>query len=208
MSSTIFGIIIVLIVLFIMSFYLMRTIKIFNDDETHNIVKSNTSPQTAMEIVFDRNGVVDCNSTRLPCVSDRQCIDNCLVQTAVGALVCDNGFCSNRDSSIGGGRPDDFECDSALGLIKAFIASEFVVDQLCISTYRDIVDDLGEPRPYLCTNGTLDIDLVNRQFSASDCTCSWGYTKMLFNQTALARSIPVCVPNRSRTLFGKIYDAL
>ncbi|ACI47422.1 PIF-3 [Spodoptera litura nucleopolyhedrovirus II] len=207
LSSSIFGIIVVIIVLYIMSFYLMRTIQIFNDNETHDVVKANTDSRLAMDIVFDRNGVVDCNSTRLPCVSDRQCIDNCLVQTAVGALVCDNGFCGNRDSGITG-RPDDFECDSALGLIKAFVASEFVVDQLCISTYRDIVDDFGEPRPYLCTNGALDIDLVNRQFTAADCTCSDGYTKMLFNQTALARSVPVCIPNRSRSVFSKIYQII
>lgn len=207
MSSSIFGIIIVIIVLYIMSFYLMRTIQTINDNETHDVVRANTDPRIAMDIVFDRNGVVDCNSTRLPCVSDRQCIDNCLIQTAVGALVCDNGFCGNRDSGITG-RPDDFECDPALGLFKAFVASEFVVDQLCISTYRDIVDDFGEPRPYLCTNGTLDIDLANRQFTAADCTCSSGYTKMLFNQTALARSIPVCIPNRSRAIFSKIYEPL
>ncbi|QNV47797.1 per os infectivity factor-3 [Alphabaculovirus altersperidaniae] len=208
-SSSIFGIIIFIIVLYIMYFYLMRTIQNINDNETRDVVMANVDPHVAMDIVFDRNGVVDCNNTRLPCVSDRQCIDNCLVQTAVGAMVCDNGFCGNRDNDIAGSsRPDDFECDSAIGLIKAFVASEFVVDQLCISTYRDIVDDFGQPRPYLCGNGSLDIDLVNRQFTAADCTCSDGYTKMLFNQTALARSIPVCIPNRSRNVFSKIYEVL
>lgn len=207
-SSTILGITTLLVALFIVCFYLMRTIKAFNDNETTAIVDANQSrPQSAIDLVFDRNGVVDCTSTRLPCVTDRQCMDNCAVQNAVGALVCDNGFCANRDASLTG-RPDDFECNIALGLIKVFVASEFVVDQICISTYRDIVDDFGEPRPYLCEHGTLDIDLVNKQFSSADCTCAAGYTKMLFNQTALARSIPVCIPNRARNVFSKVYDVL
>ncbi|AAZ38222.1 ORF-56 [Agrotis segetum nucleopolyhedrovirus A] len=202
------GIVVLLIVLFISCFYLIRTIDMFNEKESNDIaVANNAGPGALIDLVFDRNGVVDCTSTRLPCVTDRQCADNCAVQNTVGALVCDNGFCANRDPSFTG-RPDDFECDIALGLIKVFVASEFVVDQLCISTYRDIVDDLGKPRPYLCDSGTLDIDLVNRQFSAADCTCSAGYTKMLFNQTALARSIPVCIPNRASNVYNKIYDTL
>nr|QRN46161.1 PIF-3 [Spodoptera frugiperda multiple nucleopolyhedrovirus] len=206
-SSSIYGIVVALVVLFIVCFYIMGTIQTLNDRETHEIVKANVNPQTAMDIVFDRNGVVDCNSTRLPCISDQQCKDNCLIQTAIGGIACNNGFCGTRDASFTG-RPDDFECDPKLGLIKAYVASEFVVDQMCISTYRDIVDDLGEPRPYLCDNGVLDIDLISKQFSAADCTCSSGYTKMLFNQTALARSIPVCIPNRSRNVFSKIYEVL
>ncbi|ABM45759.1 per os infectivity factor 3 [Spodoptera frugiperda multiple nucleopolyhedrovirus] len=206
-SSSIYGIVVALVVLFIVCFYIMGTIQTLNDRETHEIVKANVNPQTAMDIVFDRNGVVDCNSTRLPCISDQQCQDNCLIQTAIGGIACNNGFCGTRDASFTG-RPDDFECDPKLGLIKAYVASEFVVDQMCISTYRDIVDDLGEPRPYLCDNGVLDIDLISKQFSAADCTCSSGYTKMLFNQTALARSIPVCIPNRSRNVFSKIYEVL
>ncbi|ACI28761.1 agip59 [Agrotis ipsilon multiple nucleopolyhedrovirus] len=208
LSSIVYGFAVLLIVLFIVCLYLMGTIQMFNDTEIAEIVSANrNAPTSAMDLVFDRNGVVDCTSTRLPCVTDRQCMDNCAVQNAVGALVCDNGFCANRDASLNG-RPDDFECDISIGLIKVYVASEFVVDQLCISTYRDIVDDFGEPRPYLCENGTLDIDLVNRQFTAADCTCSSGYTKMLFNQTALARSIPVCIPNRASNVFRKIYDVL
>ncbi|AIZ48611.1 pif-3 [Agrotis segetum nucleopolyhedrovirus B] len=208
LSSIVYGTTVLLIVLFIVCLYLMSTIQTFNNNEITEIVSVNrNAPNSVMDLVFDRNGVVDCTSTRLPCVTDRQCMDNCTVQNAVGALVCDNGFCANRDASLNG-RPDDFECDISLGLIKVYVASEFVVDQLCISTYRDIVDDFGEPRPYLCENGTLDIDLVNRQFTAADCTCSYGYTKMLFNQTALARSIPVCIPNRASNVFKKIYDTL
>ncbi|QAT90333.1 PIF-3 [Spodoptera exempta nucleopolyhedrovirus] len=208
-SSNIFGFIVLLLVLFIVCYYVMRTINVFNQNEQLFTLRANLDPKSAMDLVFDRNGVVDCNNTRLPCLSDNQCIDNCLIQNAVGALVCDNGFCNIRNNSLTN-RPEDDEmdCDSSLGLIKVFVASEFVVDQMCVSTYRDIIDDMGQVRPYVCENGKLDIDLVTRQFSANDCTCNEGFTKMIFNQTALARPIPVCVPNRSRALFSRIYDQI
>ncbi|ABY65828.1 ac115-like protein [Orgyia leucostigma nucleopolyhedrovirus] len=168
-------------------------------DENESIAASNP-----MQFVFERNGIVDCAHTKLPCVTDRQCVDNCAIQNAVGTMVCDEGFCSNRDAQVSG-RPDDFECDSALGLIKVFVASEFVVNQLCISTYRDIVDDSGQRRPYVCDDGVLDLDLANRQFTADDCVCDTGYTKMIFNQTALVRSVPVCVPNSSAAMYARVY---
>jgi hypothetical protein len=121
-------------------------------------------------------------------------------------VECNGGFCTARDAQVSGQDTHNIDCDSSLGLIKAFIASEFVVDQICISTYRDVIDDLGQPRPYLCESGKLDINLVTRPFSANDCVCAGGFTKMLFNQTALARSIPVCIPNRLANIYKKIYD--
>ncbi|WBB27202.1 PIF-3 [Mythimna sequax nucleopolyhedrovirus] len=198
--TTIWGIVVVIIALLIVCYYVMK------GADNLNKLRPNT-PSSLIDLVFHRNGIVDCTSTRLPCVMDRQCADNCAVQNATGALVCENGFCMNRDASLTG-RPNDFECDISLGLIKVFVASEFVVDNLCISTYRDIVDDFGEPRPYLCGGGgTLDIDLANRQFSPADCTCAAGFTKMIFNQTALARTIPVCIPDRAANVYRKIYTA-
>ncbi|QHB21768.1 pif-3 [Artaxa digramma nucleopolyhedrovirus] len=158
-----------------------------------------------LEFVFERNGIVDCTHTRLPCVTNRQCVDNCAMQNALGTMICDQGFCVSRDALVAGGRPDDFECDAALGLIKVYVASEFVVDQMCISTYRDLFDDEGKPRPYVCDAGTLNVDLAERQFTPDDCNCSPGYTRMVFVQTALARSVPVCVPNATVDLFRKIY---
>lgn len=160
-----------------------------------------------LELIFDRNGIVNCTLTKLPCVTDRQCTDNCSLQNAVGTMVCDNGFCANADLRVAG-RPDDFECDQSLGLIKVYVASEFVVDQLCISTYRDIVDDVGRPRPYLCDAGTLDVDVVRKQFSPADCTCAENFTKMLFNQGAYTRAIPVCIPNSIARVYSKIYDII
>lgn len=55
--------------------------------------------------------------------------------------------------------------------------------------------------------GELDIDLVGRQFSANDCRCAAGFRKMVFDQTALARSIPVCIPSRLADVYSRFYTA-
>ncbi|ABI35794.1 Pif3 [Ectropis obliqua nucleopolyhedrovirus] len=199
------GLLLVLVVLCFMYYIFMgKVLQLIEADETANEDTFNDP----MQLVFARNGIVDCNNTRLPCVTDRQCIDNCVLQLATGRLECDNGFCVNRDANIAG-RPEtetQLDCDIALGLIRVFAASEFVVSQTCISTYRDIVDDLGSIRPYVCSDGTLDIDLSVRQFSPADCKCNPNYTKMIFNQTAFARSVPVCIPNSRAAVYSKIYE--
>ncbi|AXS67761.1 pif3 [Cryptophlebia peltastica nucleopolyhedrovirus] len=189
----------VLVSLFIVFLYCVSTVsKLIQTKEAESF-----SP--ALDIIFDRNGIVDCNLTKLPCVTSRQCLDNCSSHNLVGSIVCDEGFCTSRDLNVSG-RPDNFECDSSLGLIKVFTASDFTVTNLCVSTYRDIIDDFGNKRPYVCDNGNLTIDLTNRQFSAADCVCDTGYTRMLFNQTALTRSVPVCIPDSNLNIYSKIYD--
>ncbi|AIU41339.1 pif-3 [Sucra jujuba nucleopolyhedrovirus] len=197
------GFLLLLLVFFILYIFTMRYVRqlfILQEQE----IEADT--QNPMTLVFSQNGIVDCVQTKLPCVSNRQCTDNCALQNAIGVLECDQGFCVLRDPQIAGNRPDDFECDPKLGLVKVFAASEFVVDQLCISLYRDVFDDLGDPRPYVCDSGDINVDLVERPFSIEDCRCSNGFTRMVFNQTALARSIPVCIPNLSANLFSRIYN--
>ncbi|ADD73821.1 PIF-3 [Lymantria xylina nucleopolyhedrovirus] len=162
---------------------------------------------TALELVFERNGIVNCARTRLPCVRDDQCRDNCARQVTAGEFECEEGFCAIRESNATS-RPDDFECDQRLGLLNVFAASEFAVAQTCVSVYRELIDDLGSPRPYLCEGGALAIDLVERQFSANDCRCADGFRKMAFDQTALARSIPVCIPTRLADVYSRFYTAL
>jgi Per os infectivity factor 3 len=200
--NNIISIILILVILIIVYLACYNVVLYLNNLDEHEIEQAIFNP---MEFVYEQNGTVDCVNTRIPCVSNRQCLDNCATQNTVGQIVCSNGFCANQNSQIAG-RPDDFECDSALGLIKVFVASEFVVNQLCVSTYREIVDDLGSARPYLCDNGTLNIDLAVRQFTIHDCICSDGYTRMLFNQTALARAVPVCIPNSAANIYSKIYQ--
>ncbi|AKN80670.1 Per os infectivity factor 3 [Perigonia lusca single nucleopolyhedrovirus] len=201
-STTFWGYLTIFVVLLIVYYYCMNALRsIRMHEETED-----DSDANILKFIFDRNGVVDCNQTKLPCVTDRQCRDNCLL--SFGETICDNGFCSLRSPNISGGEDDDTRCDSSLGLMKVFLASEYVVRQMCVSLYRDIVDDNGEIRPYICDNGRLNVDFVNRQFTAEDCTCAENYTKMLFVQTALVRSVPVCIPNSRLPLYSKIYKTI
>ncbi|AXU41576.1 PIF-3 [Alphabaculovirus altermyunipunctae] len=198
--------VIVLIALVVVCAFVMRGVSMLNRAQ-HDDEPIDDSTDTKMRLVYEKHALVNCAETRLPCTTDRQCYDNCLNTNLTSDIHCDEGFCTARVPFVGGHRPDDFVCDPKLGLLNVFTASEFVVTQLCISTYRDLVDDLGDPRPYLCdSGGRLDIDLVTRQFTVDDCVCASGFTRMLFSQGALTRAIPVCVPNRSVQLYSRIYE--
>jgi Per os infectivity factor 3 len=208
LSSFAIQLCVLVVVVLIIALFSMMTVFRLDADHRREIENANTRlihEPDEMRFVFERYNAVDCTRTRIPCVVDRQCLDNCQSQNMTGNLVCYEGFCAARDANVSG-RPDDFECDAKIGLLTAFVASEYIVTQLCVSTYRDVIDDLGEPRPYLCGGGTLDINLLERQFAPSDCRCASGYRRMLFHQTAWARSIPVCIPNRSYNVYNKIYQ--
>lgn len=203
-TNSYIGFLLLLFVLILIYIILIKYVARLTNTTEHSVENDLRNP---MQFLFDQNGIVDCERTKLPCVADRQCTDNCISQNAVGAMMCIEGFCAQRDAQIAGTRPDQFECDSDRGLINVFAASEFVVNQMCVSTYRDLFDDLGEPRPYLCgSGGQLDVNLTNRQFSVNDCRCADGYIRMVFNQTALARSVPVCIPASRIALYKKIYN--
>ncbi|AGE89958.1 hypothetical protein SlsnVgp103 [Spodoptera littoralis nucleopolyhedrovirus] len=191
-------IIIALLVVYGYCSYAFDKLNIERDKE----IESASEP---MRLVFDRPPLVNCDETRLPCVSDEQCYENCSNLNMTSMMSCNQGFCSIRPPNVAGERPDDFVCDQKLGLVRVFAASEFVVSQLCISTYRDIVDDDGNPRPYICDGGRLDIDVVNRQFTSDDCECSSGYTKYTFVQGAFARAVPVCIPNQLARIYSRVY---
>jgi hypothetical protein len=91
-------------------------------------------------------------------------------------------------------------------LVRVFAAGgDFVVAQACISTHRDLVDDEGAPRPYLCDSGDLTLQLNTVQFTPHSCECSSGYRRMVFEQTALARAIPVCIPQHLANLYMRVY---
>lgn len=205
-ATSALDLLLLLIILFVVCVFCLRGVTLLNRQSEADAPPADDE---MMRLVFDRPALVDCAETRLPCLSDRQCYDNCASINLTSDMHCDEGFCTARVPFVGGHRPEDFVCDQSLGLLTVFTASEFVVSQLCISTYRDVVDDFGEPRPYLCgEGGTLDIDLVNRQFTVDDCTCADNYTKMMFNQGALARAVPVCLPDNVTTIFARVYDPI
>ena len=179
---------------------------VLRDEET--IAQLNTLDTPLFEFSFQRNRGLDCTLNRLPCVTNQQCRDNCVIASAASELSCQQGFCNATTDSLATSpdSPSEIECDPALGLVRVFAAGgDFVVAQTCVSTHRDLVDDTGTPRPYLCDNGNLTLDLTTVQFSTQSCECSSGYTRMMFRQTALARTIPVCIPHRLIGLYRRVY---
>ncbi|AKR17382.1 PIF-3 [Urbanus proteus nucleopolyhedrovirus] len=203
MFSTYFGLFILLIVMMMLYIYLSVYFTHLHQ-QTYNNTPFNTHN---MNLIFERHGLTNCTETKLPCVLDEQCNENCTKINNLGTLECNEGFCQVRDPNVAG-QPDDFDCNAEVGLIKVFIANEFVINQLCISTYRDVFDDFGKPRPYVCDNGTLSVNLTIRPFVPSNCVCLAGFTRMLFNQTSYARAVPVCIPNNLMSLFAKVYEQI
>nr|AHI12827.1 per os infectivity factor 3 [Anticarsia gemmatalis multiple nucleopolyhedrovirus] len=173
----------------------------------HNDMANMAAYAPPMDLVFQRDRGVDCALNRLPCVTDQQCRDNCVIASAASQLNCEAGFCNATNALIDAQPPDSvIDCDPALGLLRIYAAGgDFVVAQTCVSTYRDLVDDTGATRPYLCDDGALQLNLDTTQFSADACTCAVGYDKMLFRQTALARTVPVCIPEHMSGLYMRVY---
>jgi Per os infectivity factor 3 len=192
------------IIFLIVYIYMFGWIRNYILEEHNAIMKLNIHP--LFEFSFPRNRGIDCALNRLPCITDDQCRDNCVIASAASELTCEQGFCNAADALVNAQSPDLIECDPALGLMHVFaVGGDFVVSQTCVSTYRDLIDDSGSPRPYLCDNGTLSLNLHATQFSAQSCECLPNYEKMIFRQTALARTIPVCIPVEVANIYRRIY---
>ncbi|AAQ21629.1 unknown [Cryptophlebia leucotreta granulovirus] len=175
--------------------FVMAMIFVLNKWLTADFANSNRR----VNIVFERHNILDCDAINIPCVSDRQCRDNCR-----GGLVmhCNlGGFCSR------GARWSVEDCDASKGLIVALNAVDgLMVDRLCLSLYRDVIQDDGEIRPYVCEGGNLELDLENQPFHVDNCICGPNHTKFSYNSGAFTRTIPVCIPNESASLYDRIYS--
>nr|AIU36681.1 ORF35 pif-3 [Cydia pomonella granulovirus]AIU36823.1 ORF35 pif-3 [Cydia pomonella granulovirus]AIU36960.1 ORF35 pif-3 [Cydia pomonella granulovirus]AIU37102.1 ORF35 pif-3 [Cydia pomonella granulovirus]QDW81095.1 pif-3 [Cydia pomonella granulovirus] len=154
-----------------------------------------------VNIAFERHNILDCDAVNVPCVTDAQCRDNCR-----GGLVmhCNaGGFCARGarvDSSVE-------DCDASRGLVVVLNAVEgIVVERMCVSLYRDVVEDDGKLRPYVCgSGGSMWLDLETDMFSVEDCVCAAGYTRFSYSSGAFTRTIPVCIPNASAALYQRVY---
>ncbi|AGA16266.1 pif-3 protein [Thysanoplusia orichalcea nucleopolyhedrovirus] len=198
-------ILILFLIILIVYMYTFKFVQNYILKDVHMHMNEMETP--LFNFTFQRNRGVDCSLNRLPCVTDQQCRDNCVISSAANELTCQDGFCNASDALVDAQAPDLIECDPALGLVHVFAAGgDFVVAQTCVSTYRDLVDDTGTPRPYLCGDGRLNINLNTVQFSPDACDCANGFEKMLFRQTALARTIPVCIPNHMANLYRRVYN--
>ncbi|AKR17411.1 PIF-3 [Mocis latipes granulovirus] len=168
---------------------------VWHQQERHNT-------PTFVELVFQRDNILNCESVPTPCVTDQQCIDNC--QSGM-FMTCQQGFCRKYIQPIEYVGVDD--CDISRGMVMVLTALDaFVVQRMCISLYRDVIDDNSDIRPYVCDGGEMLVDLENRPFSIVDCTCENGFTKLAYHQGAFARSTPVCIPNNLVSLYSRIYD--
>nr|AXS01046.1 pif-3 [Spodoptera frugiperda granulovirus] len=167
-----------------------------------NNVERAEPPATLVQLLYARDDVPDCTTKPLPCVTNKQCEDNC--QNGL-FMVCEQGFCKKYLKPVEYVGVED--CDIRRGMVMVMYAIDaFLVERFCISLYRDVIDDKSELRPYVCEPGNMRIDLETGPFDVSDCTCAAGYRKFAYHQGAYARSTPVCIPNRLTSLYDRVYD--
>jgi|WetSurMetagenome_2_1015567.scaffolds.fasta_scaffold26028_2 hypothetical protein len=166
-------------------------------------VEREIAEEKRVRLLFDKNNMMDCENVQVPCVEDQQCRDNCLTGIT---KRCERGFCTGTLRIT----PDDLEeCDASRGLFGVLNALDgLVVETLCVSLYRDVIDDNGDLRPYVCEGGDMRINLEESIFSVDDCTCRDFTTKYIYRPGAFGRDIPVCVPNGRIGLFDRVYDRL
>ncbi|AGQ20293.1 pif-3 [Clostera anastomosis granulovirus A] len=159
---------------------------------------------TRLRVLFERHNITDCDTVNVPCVTDAQCRDNC-----VSGLVMhcnDGGFCSAGTRYV---LSETEKCDPARGLVVVFNAVENLgFERVCVSLYRDVIEDGGELRPYVCEHGVMNVSLEERPFSVEDCECDDGYTKFVYTQGAYNRPTPVCLTNEQGKLFSRIYTPI
>ncbi|AKN80713.1 per os infectivity factor 3 [Diatraea saccharalis granulovirus] len=157
-----------------------------------------------VKMVFDRHNILDCNLINVPCVTNEQCRDNC----REGMLHRCNewGFCQRTVQHHQQQEEELDDCDASRGLITILNAMGEIVKKMCVSLYRDVIDDNGNLLPYVCTPGNMLIDLEQRPFNVSDCICASGYTRFSYSPGAFSRSTPVCIPNVSAALFRRVYE--
>lgn len=154
-----------------------------------------------LTMVYERDNVRECGAVQVPCVTNKQCQDNCRLGLT---FACRDGFCSPNFAQATFVGPE--ECDASRGMIMALVALDaFVVERVCISMYRDVIDDTSALRPYVCANGIMSVDLETRPFSVGDCECAPGDTRLTFSAGAYARDTPVCIPEMRAPLYSRVY---
>ncbi|AAK94124.1 CUN046 similar to AcMNPV ORF115 [Culex nigripalpus nucleopolyhedrovirus] len=154
------------------------------------------------EIHFAGSQHVDCHNTKLPCIDNADCQRNCALTRDGGVSSCIGGFCSTDHKSI----PEKRNCVEEHGILRVFTADEFVINQSCLSTYRDIFTDDNKLQPYVCTGGQLEINLLEQAFTPDACVCGTGTTKYIYRPGPYNRPIPVCLTKQQAALLGRVYE--
>lgn len=173
-------------------------------NNAHHILSKNHPVPAALTLRFETERLVNCGNVPLPCITDEQCHQNCAWTNIDDIQACGPaGVCTTRTNVEA--IESNVDCDATRGLIPVFLANEFAIQQSCISIYRDVIDDRGDLRPYICDGGSMSVDLVAGNFNPDDCTCPTGTRRLIFEQGALARPTPVCLPDRVVELYSRVY---
>lgn len=153
---------------------------------------------------FKSKPAMDCVLDRLPCVVDSQCRDYCRRPIGRNIFRCDLGFCTPSTALTS---TLEEVCDEAKGLLSVVLATDFVVDQACISLVREVFEDNGDKKKFICDGGELDVDFKVRALAISDCACPNDKTKLIYDQGPLVSKTPLCVPKKSSALYERIYQS-
>ena len=151
---------------------------------------------------FSNDLSLDCHNNKIPCLSNADCLENCKSSRIGAILSCQKGYCSTDPAAMG----NENECDIQHGIINVFVGHEFIAEQTCMSTYRDIFTDNNQLIPYVCQNGVVNVNLLVEPFTVDSCTCPVNTTKLIYQPSKFNRVIPVCIPNNLVSLYSRIYD--
>ncbi|AMF83794.1 pif-3 [Cnaphalocrocis medinalis granulovirus] len=191
--SPLIGVILILFIVAILIVYMYNWL--LREKEYDNTIDK------GIRVVFDRHNILNCDTILVPCVNNTQCRDNC--QNGTMTHCSETGYCARGSSVI---MQQEDECDASLGMFRVFTTiGNLGTQTICLSLYRDVIDDNAQLRSYVCENGSMSIDLVNEPFDAHNCQCDMGFTRFLYNSGSFTRTIPVCIPNELVNIYSRIY---
>lgn len=162
------------------------------------------APPTKMDILnmFEENmekkniKKVECMEIFVPCFNDFDCIKPCLNGENTRCLFDQkgegvSGSCVHKSNeSI---KPPQKECIKENGLAKVVENVDGILQYTCVSLYPELIDDTGNPRHWVCNNGTLNLHFDD-QNSYVSCICSLPFITVWFLNSP---NVPRCVHKES-----------
>ena len=194
-------ILVILIIYFIVSFIIYKYFNAIKISWQIEMTKTKESNKF-FDVLFSGPQTINCHDNKLPCIMDEDCRQMCSISANGNQSSCNDGYCgsSNNFNDVA-----TYDCNNEHGIVKVFIGREFIAEQLCISTLRDVYNDDDTLKPYVCDNGEFSFNYLVSQITSENCNCSSGYTKFLYEGTTFTRQIPICIPNNLKGLYARIY---
>lgn len=127
----------------------------------------------------------DCARELHSCMADVDCEDICTAPFQCKNFVCEPVSIDSTDAPI---IAPPLKCNSKHGFITAISVTELRgVETTCINTLPGYFENDDTPRPYVCHNGTLNVDLTVDKIT---CTCPPDTLLMVRNTDYTPRCIP------------------